>query len=574
MNLCGFEIMPTFFASRRLKIDFPLREKVQFLLFEHWKRSLFYYILSLVMIQSHQLIILRSFLLSLTFLSLVTSHAQHDRERNAFRHLAESNLEKAYFELKNGKKHTDPAEKAFISTLCLLQEAKVGEALKMAKQAVRMGLPFERFLAEPRDWLSPLRENQGFRKWKKEVDPSPLIHGPMVGQVTDTSASFWFRTDDTCEIGVEMSGHSGREKIRTSIENRFIGVVEVDGLLPGTYFSYRVFVNGEEFLAPGREFGFRTFPSKDEGSKFTIAFGGCSGFVPEYESIWNLIAEHDPRAMLMLGDNVYIDDPEEVQWTGNYCYSRRHSRPEWKNLVSKTSMHAIYDDHDFGLDDCIPGSLVDQPVWKKSVLKNFTQNWNNPAVGGGSQNPGCWQSFTLGKVQVILLDCRYYRDRTKKSMLGPVQKKWLKQTLLQSDATFKIIASSVPFSEEIKPGSKDPWDGYPEEREEIFSLIEKERVEGVLLIAADRHRIDLRKIERPKGYDFLEFVSGRLTNRHVHPVVETKGLIWGYNQTCGFCLIRVDTRKKNPQMILEAYDSKGEILYQHKVLAQDLSFQD
>jgi alkaline phosphatase D len=159
-------------------------------------------------------------------------------------------------------------------------------------------------------------------------------------------------------------------------------------------------------------------------------------------------------------------------------------------------------------------------------------------------------------------------------MLGPVQKKWLKQTLLQSDATFKIIASSVPFSEGIKPGSKDPWDGYPEEREEIFSFIEKERVEGVLLIAADRHRIDLRKIERPKGYDFFEFVSGRLTNRHVHPVVETKGLIWGYNQTCGFCLIRVDTRKKKPQMILEAYDSKGGILYQHKVLAQDLIFQD
>ena len=94
------------------------------------------------------------------------------------------------------------------------------------------------------------------------------------------------------------------------------------------------------------------------------------------------------------------------------------------------------------------------------------------------------------------------------------------------------------------------------------------------MIAADRHRIDLRKIERPKGYDFLEFVSGRLTNRHVHPVVETKGLIWGYNQTCGFCLIRVDTRKKKPQMILEAYDSKGGILYQHKVLAQDLIFQD
>ncbi len=107
--------------------------------------------------------------------------------------------------------------------------------------------------------------------------------------------------------------------------------------------------------------------------------------------------------MLMLGYNVYIDDPEDVEVTGDYCYSRRHSRAEWKKLISKTSMHAIYDDHDFGLDDCIPGSLVDHPAWKKKALQNFTRNWNNPEMGAGEQNPGCWQFFALGKVEVLIL---------------------------------------------------------------------------------------------------------------------------------------------------------------------------
>jgi alkaline phosphatase D len=504
-----------------------------------------------------------------TFLS-----AQHDRERNAFRQLAEGKVEKAYFELKTGKKHSDPAEKAFISTLCLLKEGNDKQALSMAKQAVEIGLPFERFLAEPREWLKPLRESKGFQLWKKAVDPSLIIHGPMVGQVSDSSASFWFRTDGACEVGVEINGHTGRETVKTSEQEGFVGVVNVDGLLPGTYFSYRIFVNGKEFLDPSREFGFRTFSEPEEGAKFTIAFGGCSGFVPEYESVWELIANYDPRAMLMLGDNVYIDDPEDVQWTGDYCYSRRHSRPEWKKLISKTSMHSIYDDHDFGTDDCIPGFLVDQPVWKKPVLKNFIKNWNNPVVGGGDENPGCWQTFTLGQVQIIMLDCRYYRDREKKSMLGQIQKKWLKKTLSQSKAKFKIIASSVPFSKGIKPGSKDPWDGYPEEREEIFSFIEKEKIEGVLLIAADRHRIDLRKTERVNGYDLFEFVSGRLTNRHVHSVIKTEGLIWGYNKTCGFCLLRFDTRKVNSQVKLEAYDNEGKLLFAQKIMANDLKFTD
>jgi alkaline phosphatase D len=157
-------------------------------------------------------------------------------------------------------------------------------------------------------------------------------------------------------------------------------------------------------------------------------------------------------------------------------------------------------------------------------------------------------------------------------MLGPVQKRWLKETLRNSNSVFKIIASSVPFSKGIKPGSKDPWDGYPEEREEVFNFIEDENIEGVLLIAADRHRIDLRKTERPNAYALYEFVSGRLTNKHVHSVVKTDGLIWGYNKTCGYCLLRFDTRKKTPQIKLEAYDNKGKLLFAQKILASDLKF--
>ena len=114
------------------------------------------------------------FIRILIFLGLFTSFifGQHDRERNAFRYLAEDKIEKAYHELKNGKKHTDPAEKGFISTLCLLHEGKVEQALDSARDAVRLGLPFERLLAEPREWLGPLREHTDFKKWKRTVSPN------------------------------------------------------------------------------------------------------------------------------------------------------------------------------------------------------------------------------------------------------------------------------------------------------------------------------------------------------------------------------------------------------------------
>ena len=157
-------------------------------------------------------------------------------------------------------------------------------------------------------------------------------------------------------------------------------------------------------------------------------------------------------------------------------------------------------------------------------------------------------------------------------MLGPFQKKWLFETLGKSQAIFKVIASSVTFSAGIKPGSNDPWDGYPSEREEIFSFIESEKIEGVFFIAADRHRIDFRKTDRPNGYDLYEFVSGRLTNRHVHPVVKTSGLIWGYNKTCGYGLLHFDTRAKKPQVKLEAYDNRGELLFTREISGRELEF--
>ena len=65
----------------------------------------------------------------------------------------------------------------------------------------------------------------------------------------------------------------------------------------------------------------------------------------------------------MLGDNVYIDDPEEVKWTVIIAILEGIHALNGKP-VAKTSMHAIYDDHDFGMDDCVPGSLVDEPKWK------------------------------------------------------------------------------------------------------------------------------------------------------------------------------------------------------------------
>lgn len=92
----------------------------------------------------------------------------------------------------------------------------------------------------------------------------------------------------------------------------------------------------------------------------------------------------------------------------------------------------------------------------------------------------------------------------------------------------------------------------------------------MFLIAADRHRTDLRKTERPNGYDLFEFESSRLTNRHTHKVVTTPGLVWGYNEKCSFGLMRFDTQGDSPAVTMECVNIDGEVIHRHTLRASEL----
>jgi alkaline phosphatase D len=273
----------------------------------------------------------------------------------------------------------------------------------------------------------------------------------------------------------------------------------------------------------------------------------------------------------LLGDNVYIDDPEHTL-TQHYCYYRRHSRPEWQQLVSGRGVYAIWDDHDFGLDDSHGGPEIDEPPWKPDVWKVFTQNWNNPYYGGGNERHGVWFDFYIGDVHFIMLDGRFYRESPGRlaprvenpSMLGPVQLAWLKETLKNSQGTFKILISPVPWATGTKggpPGGLDTWDGFDEERNLIYDYLYDNNISGVVLLSADRHRTDARRISRNRGYDLYDFMSSVLTNYHTHPLVETPELIFGYNENNAFGLLHFDTKLEDPKMTFEIVNIDNESIW-------------
>ncbi|GAH58970.1 unnamed protein product, partial [marine sediment metagenome] len=189
-------------------------------------------------------------------------------------------------------------------------------------------------------------------------------------------------------------------------------------------------------------------------------------------------------------------------------------------------------------------------------------NWNNPYYAGGKSQPGCWFDFSIADVDFFMLDGRYYRMNPKTenpSMLGGAQKQWLFEKLNASTGTFKVIASPVPWALGVKPGSLDPWQGYQAEREEIFSFLEANKIDGVILISADRHRSEARTIERQNGYTLYEFESSRLTNVHTHSLIP--GAIFGYNEKCSFGLLTFDTTVPDPQLTYQIINIDNETVH-------------
>ena len=474
-------------------------------------------------------------------------------------------------------------ELLFMRALAQTQLGDIEAAAESMRQALDYAaIPPQRFLAGPRRLFAPLHDHEDFVALRDEHLYEP-VHGPMLGSMTDSSVRVWVRTVDEMPVRVLVSEHTDMrdamrsEPVFSRAEDDYTAVVEVTGLAPDTHYHYAVLLGEEEHEFRTLHQHFRTFPPEGEPTRFQIVFGGCSGYVPPNERMWDTVLAANPLAMLTLGDNVYIDDPESID-QNHYCYYQRQSRHEWRRLVGRTPVFAIWDDHDFAMDDSWGGPEIDIPYWKPMVWEVFTQNWVNPSYGGGAEQPGVWFDFRIADVHFIMLDGRYYREDGGRrgegienpSMLGPVQLAWLKETLTQSDAAFKMLVSPVPWHEEAKPGQGglDTWKGYLGERAEIFGWIDEYGIEGVVLLSSDRHRSDAYRHERPDSYDLYEFGSAKYTNLHTHPIMEAS--LFGYNDKPSFGLLTFDTADTAPSVTYQIVNIEGETMHELTVPLEDL----
>ncbi|MEM8827395.1 MAG: alkaline phosphatase D family protein, partial [Pseudomonadota bacterium] len=251
-------------------------------------------------------------------------------------------------------------------------------------------------------------------------------------------------------------------------------------------------------------------PAAGEAADMTLAFGSCARYQEDAEQpIWRAVAAARPDMFLWLGDNVYVDAFEPSVFDAEY--QRQRAVPSFAPVMASVPQLAIWDDHDFGLNDHDRTNPV-----KKVGLDAFRRYWANPAYGT-TDVPGVFFRQPLGEVDLFALDGRWHRDPNEapdspeKTMLGAGQLAWLKAGLKDSRATFKILACGSGWSAAKGMGG-DSWASFQNERDALFDFIRDEKIGGVLLISGDTHVAELNAIPWSDrgGYDFYDLVSSPL----------------------------------------------------------------
>jgi alkaline phosphatase D len=92
------------------------------------------------------------------------------------------------------------------------------------------------------------------------------------------------------------------------------------------------------------------------------------------------------------------------------------------------------------------------------------------------------------------------KDSPPGTLFGAAQKDWLKRTLEGSDATWKLLATSVPFlpmrldMNQLDPKASplvlttDSWDGFPTERQEVMRWARQAGINNLISLSGDHHQ--------------------------------------------------------------------------------------
>lgn len=412
-----------------------------------------------------------------------------------------------------------------------------------------------------------------------------LKHGVATGEVSSHSARVWFRTNVASTVQVEWTdgGQSRRSApIHTTKDHDYTATVLLDGLKPGTAYRYVVRIEasddaGERLRTEtsALEGRFVTAPGDDHAVPLTFVWSGDLGGqqrcrrTPSGYTIFDQMLRHHPDFMIFLGDTIYSDDrcpsPPNVpgsEFTASgldeYRAKHRYQREDQavQRFLAATPVYAIWDDHEVRNNFSGPIDPL-MPVGRQALLEYW------PITTPPEDPFRLYRKFRWGaNVEVFILDTRQYRssngqkDEPGKTMLGRAQRDWLVEGLAHSTATWKLVATSVPLSNQkggtlLLPGN-DSWargadgTGFLNELRSIVDTMQARHLSNIVWLAGDVHYAQVNDYDPDEDgvTDFYEFICGPLSAAYGRPVAPNSDLkprnVYSEGGFANFGMVTVD----------------------------------
>ncbi|UZR97199.1 alkaline phosphatase D family protein [Chondrinema litorale] len=395
-----------------------------------------------------------------------------------------------------------------------------------------------------------------------------LMGGPLLGKLDKNGLTIWLRpsTSKSLEIKVNKSNSTEyKSYLKNSPEPGIEQRIEITGLAADTEYNYAIYTN-ENKIAGG---SFKTPPDTEQKGIFRLTFGSDFHKIGLHNpNLINTILKRKPQAMMLLGDNAVDDRDNKVNMHRSDYLLRDISKP-WIQLAANIPLYSCWDDHDYFNNDKagIPEGF--NTTDRDALREIWFQNWNNPNFEGS----GIYFNTVIGPVEVIMLDSRSCRENSKRgeygSYLGIEQLNWLIERLKKSKSPFKLISSGTMWSDYISNG-KDSWGTWDTlAREEIFKLIESEKIPGVIFLSGDRHGARGFTIPRSTGFEFYEFEAGTLGGvpGPAGMAKDTTHQLFGYDGTevIAFGEFTFDTKSKDTFVTFRLVDEFGKVLEELKL---------
>lgn len=448
-----------------------------------------------------------------------------------------------------------------------LRAAELGMGLRIGEVTADSAVIWTRVTRDPH------RAEGGFREPRKREPRSAEFVPPTVpvidreGEMAGTAGEVRLRYSTQAEL----TDATTTDWFPVDAEGDFVHQFEITSLRPATRYYVQV-----EARDPGEtdvtatvsgQFGTPATADAWQDVEFAVITGQSYWDLdhPAGFNVYPAMGKRDLDFVVPTGDTVYLDSEAPRARTvelARYHWHRMYSLSRHIEFHRRVPGYWEVDDHDSWVNDCWPTMKANWmlPLTFEEGFAIFREQ-----VPLGSKPTH--RTIRWGKgLQVWLVEGRLYRspnrmeDGPEKSIWGHQQRKWLMDSIVASDADFKVLISPTPIVGPDRGAKADNHanDAFRHEGDLFRNWTAEAGLSNFFVCCGDRHW-QYHSIDPSSGLH--EFSCGPVSDQHaggspgrdpqIQPFHRVKG---------GFLTVAVDRHEGLPRITFRHHDVQGEVV--------------